>query len=539
MKTQKTLTKRVLSLVTALFFLGSTMGVYAQNLPSLPPPPSSTYTGNVSGIAAGVDLNTLLGANPELLALQANARSIESALRTIDTTAAPLYSKVVPANMDTMSIAERVKAIVGNTKNVLSQGMSSYKSQVADWNQAHGVGPNPNFEQELSLGMNQLGLQAGEMPLGGKGNIAVDKLKSIINAIKERLQSLITLIRAKIAAVAQRVGLMKKKDPATEEKKSAFREDEGYVQASQDVQYADTFSGKLSKGVTEGTQAAKTSLKNSFSFTNLAVTTAVAVGTNLAIDMVNGEKPSLKKAAKAVASVEFAGSVVGAALGAAGGQFTSTLVRTFIPGPIGAMVGAVIPVMFGSAAGQMGGSLARDIKSGQFNLRQAWQRIDKVDLIGSSIGSTIGMALGAPIPIIGPIIGGIVGGFLGSRVAKWITGMSRGGKVTWFPRGNNLPGGSNTGSGYGISIGQVGESGGQGLGIFTGGQVGGGLTPVGDVSAAPVAVSGNLKQVEEKYYQTYMEYNRLLQAGDQTKAQQVYGELKTYHDQYNSLKKGQ
>jgi len=38
------------------------------------------------------------------------------------------------------------------------------------------------------------------------------------------------------------------------------------VNASQKVQYADSFSGKLSKGVHEGTQKAKASLKNSFSF---------------------------------------------------------------------------------------------------------------------------------------------------------------------------------------------------------------------------------------------------------------------------------
>lgn len=524
---------KMISILTLVFFVGSTMGGFAQTQ-------TVTYTvpHNVQG--QQIDLSGLLGTNPEIMLLQNNAQTIENALRQIDTTAQPLYNRLVPSNMETMSIAERIKTIVGNTKELLNGGLTSYKGQVNEWNAAHGLAPNASFEQELSVGLNQLGVEASQMPMQGAGNQMIDKLKSVISALKDRLVSIVRIIRAKIAAVAQRVGLMKKKPEEDGlAKKDQNREQEGYANAPQEsVQYADTFSGKLSKGVTEGTQAAKQSLKSSFSFSNLAVTTAVAVGTNMAIDMVNGKKPSLKAAVKSVASLEFAGSVVGAAMGAAGGQFTASVVKSFIPGPIGALVGSVIPVMFASASGQMGSSLMGDIKSGRFSLSKAWKQIDKVDLVGSSIGSTIGMALGAPIPIIGPIIGGIVGGFLGSKVAKLITNFARGGKVSIINRGNNL-GYDNPlqQTGQGISIGSVAgggnDSGAQGLGIHTGGQLTGGLHPTGSVEASP-----EMEVVQKKYYDAYLQYNRLVENGKHEEAKKVFSELKTYSDQYNALKSG-
>ena len=521
---------RIVSLLTAVMFLASTFGVYAQQVVPQQAAPQQQ----------SIDITALLGSNPELSHLQNNIGTIQQTLKQIDQTAIPLYNKIAPSNMEAMTIGQRIKAILSNTKTLVGNGLNSYKAQVGEWDQANGLAGNPSFEQELGVGLNQLGVEAGKMPLNGNGNALIGKLKTIINAIKDKLQNIIRIIRAKIAAVAQKVGLMKK-DPE-EAKKGADREEEG-VQMSMapEHQYADTFAGKLSKGITEGAENAKTSLKNSFSLTNLAVTTTVAVGTNLAIDMIRGEKPSFKKAVKAVASVEFAGGVVGSALGAAGGQFTATLVKTFIPGPIGAMVGAVIPVLMGSAAGQMGSSLAGDAKNGHFSIKKAWKSIDKVDLIGSSIGSTIGMALGAPIPIIGPIIGGILGGVIGSKVAKLISNFAGPGKLSfaklnplnWFKnKGKNLP----NMSGSGINVGSVGNGGdsNQGLGMYTGGGSVGGLTPVGNVGA-PAA--GDLATAEKQYYETYLKYNRLVEDGNQDEAKQVFTELKVYSDRYNSLKK--
>lgn len=499
---------RLTSLLTALLFVLSTLGAYAQEVQAVPANP-------------GPDLAGLFRSNPQVNQLNGHISTIENSLHQIESIAKPLYQRLAPSNMEAMSIGERVKAIVGNTKDLMLQSGQVYKGQVAEWDAAHGITPDTTFEGELGIGLNQLGVEAGKMPLNGKGDLLAGKLKTIIDAIKAKLGAIISMIKAKIVALAQKIGLMKKGD----KEKGPAKEQEGITNApAQEAQYADTFAGKLSKGVSEGTQNAKQSLKNSFSFTNLAVTTTVAVGTNLAINMIKGEKPSLGKAVKAVASLEFAGSVMGSALGAAGGQFAASMVRSFVPGPIGALVGAVIPVMFGSAAGQMGSSLAGDLKRGQFSLGKAWKSIDKVDLLGSSIGSTIGMALGAPIPIIGPIIGGIVGGFLGSKIAKWISGGLKSKNISLINRGNNFTPDIPKG---GINIGE-----GSGLGIHTGGQIGGGLMPTGDVKT----VSGDLRTVERKYYDTYLNYNRLVEGGKYDEAKKMYGDLKVLSDQYNALK---
>lgn len=524
---------KIVSMVTLVFFFGATTGSFAQT-------ETISYTIPHEVQAQAIDLSGVLGSNPEIMLLQSNAKTIENALKQIDTTAAPLYNRLVPSNMEAMSIAERVKAIVGNTKEMLTGGLNSYKSQVNDWNAAHGLGPNATFEQELSVGLNQLGIESAQMPLKGSGNQIVEKLKTVINALKDRLMSIVRIIRAKIAAVAQRVGLMKKKEDDGYGKSEQKRELEGYADVPQEsVQYADNFSGKLAKGVSEGSQAAKQSLKSSFSFSNLAVTTAVAVGTNMALDMVNGKKPSLKAAAKSVATLEFAGSVVGSALGAAGGQFTASIVKSFIPGPVGALVGSVIPVMFASASGQMASSMVTDAKTGKFSLTKAWKQVDKVDLVGSSIGSTIGMALGAPIPILGPIIGGIVGGFLGSKIAKLVTSFAKGGKISIFKSGSNLTYDNPlTPTGQGITVGTVAtggnDSGSQGLGIYTGGgQLTTGLHPTSSVEATP-----EMEAVQKQYYDAYLQYNRLVESGQHEEAKKVFNDLKVYSDQYNALKAG-
>jgi len=505
---------RIVSLFTVLMFVASTFGAYAQQGTMVQQIPAGTK----------VDLSSLANNVPEIGMLKTNLGTIEAALKQIETTATPLYNKVAPSNMEAMSIGERIKAILGNTKSMVNDGMSTYKGQVNDWYAQRGLPADPSFEQQLGVGLNELGVQAGQMPMNGKGDAIVAKLKTIVDAIKTKMQTIINAIRARIVALAQKVGLMKK------DEKGPAKEKTGSIEPQADVQYADTFSGKLQKGVAEGKQNAKQSLKSSFSFTNLAVTTTVAVGTNLALQMIKGEKPSFGKAAKAVASLEFAGSVVGSAIGAAGGQFTASIVRSFLPGPVGCLVGAVIPVMMGSAAGQIGSSLAGDIKNRQFDLGKAIKSIDPVDLIGSSIGSTIGMALLAPIPIVGPIIGGIVGGVVGSKVAKWVQGIFKGNKISIFNRGRNFTpsSNSNSGSGSGITFGS-----GQSLGIFTGGQAGNGMIPTGN---AETPVSGNLQTVEKKYYETYLNYNRLVEAGKYDEAKKVYEDLKVYSDQYNTLK---
>ncbi|GAB1355550.1 hypothetical protein MASR1M12_42950 [Erysipelotrichia bacterium] len=531
------MSKRVLrriSLLTVIMFVLSTFGAYAQ-----------TAQVNIP-VAAGqpIDVSILNNVLPELNNLQSNLRTAQSTLSSLEKISTPLYHKIAPTGMETMSIAERIKAIIGSAKNVLGSTLKT-SGEAAKANIAAGASPvNLSYDQQLAYGIEQLGVQASKIETSGKFAGSADKLKAIINLIKASLTKVVTAVRAKIFAVGQKVGLIDKSKSfengkVVDNSKGEIKGDgKMMLSASADVQYADTFQGKLAKGVAEGTQSAKTSLKNSFSFSNLAVTTAVAVGTNLAIDMVHGNKPSFSQAVKSVATLEFAGNVVGSALGAAGGQFTASIVKSIIPGPVGALVGSVIPVMFASFSGQMGANLANGMKSGEFSIARAFQQIDKVDLVGSSIGSTIGMALGAPIPVIGPIIGGIVGGFLGSKVAKWVTAFAKGGKVSIFGKGSNTPSQQSstpTSSFGGVFSGGIGGLGGTGRG--TGPVVAGDSTAGVAQFSVTGATSEKLAEVEKRYYDTYLQYNRMVEANDQEGAKKVFEQLKVYSDEYNSLKK--
>ncbi len=520
---------RRISLFTVIMFVLSTVGAYAQTAQvSIPVNQSQP-----------IDVSILNNVLPELNNLQSNLRSAQSTLTSLERISTPLYNKIAPTGMETMSIAERIKAIIGNAKSVLGSTLKVSGEQ-AKANIAAGASPvNLSHDQQLAYGIEQLGVQASKIEASGKFAATSDKLKAIIALVKASLQKIVTAVRAKIFAVGQKVGLIDESKSFQDGKvvDNSKGESKMMLSASADVQYADTFSGKLAKGVADGTQSAKTSLKNSFSFSNLAVTTAVAVGTNLAIDVIHGNKPSFSQAVKSVATLEFAGNVVGSALGAAGGQFTASIVKSIIPGPVGALVGSVIPVLFASASGQMGSNLIAGLKSGEFSVAKAFQQIDKADLIGSSIGSTIGMALGAPIPVIGPIIGGIVGGMLGSKVAKWVSAFAKGGKVSFFGKGSNVTSQQNgsPASSFGNMASGIGSLGGSGRG--TGPVVAGDST----VGVAQMSVTGatseNLAAVEKKYYDTYLQYNRMVEANDQEGAKKVFEQLKVYSDEYSSLKK--
>lgn len=504
------------SVLMLLLFVFSTFGSAYAQMPTVNIPVNQ---------AQPVDVSILNNVFPELNQLQSNLRTAQNTLTSIESIATPLYNKVAPTNMESMGIAERIKAILNNSKVLLATTPSTKAALEA------GTSPmDLSLDQQMAYGLEQISIQTEKLQANPNAAGALEKLKSVLAVVTERLQSIITVIRAKIFAVGQRVGLIGQDkrfvDGRVEDAKGTIKS----AKSAKQVQYADSFSGKLSKGVTDGVQSAKTSLKSSFSLTNLALTTTVAVGTNMAIDMIHGNKPSFSQAVKSVATLEFAGNVAGAALGAAGGQFASTMVRTFVPGPVGALVGSVIPVMFASGGGQMGANLVSGLKSGNFSISQAWSKVDKVDLVGSSIGSSIGMALGAPIPIIGPIVGGILGGMLGSKVAKLIQGFTSGGKVSLFNRGTKVAGPQRQNlMSAPVSVGTI--AGPQSSGPAVMGSQSGGEVAVSSVSASA------LQAAEERYYDAYLQYNRLVESGKHEEAQAVFVELKKFSDEYSALRR--
>ena len=531
----------VITLVTFVFsmFAGFTTSANAALL-SLP----TTSNTSASTVSAS-DYSALQTALPELTSLQSTLKSAETTAKTLENVATPIYNTIVPTNMDTMSIAQRCKAIINNAKNVLSDTL---KSSTANANEKRAQGASVlslESDEKIALGIQELGKQAEKLDKIGNNSAAITKIKAILTATKQTLSKVVVNVREKIFKVGQKVGLIDENKvfedgkviDKSEAKGSGSKETEQLAAAGygKGGETKVSFSDKLSSGLKEGVANAKESLKNSFSVKNIAITTAVTVGTSLAVDAINGETPSLKKAIKQVASLEFAGNVVGSALGAAGGQVVGTLVKTFVPGVVGNLIGSVIPVMFSSAGGQLTSNVITGIKNGEFSISKAFKQIDKADLVGSSIGSTIGMTLGSliPVPVVGSILGGIVGGFVGSKVAKWVTGLF-GKKKT---NNNVITQTNNQNYDNGVTMGTVANSAGE-VPVACAPAVSASVDATSNKSLKDnSAIKSELKEIEQSYYKAYLEYNDLVTANDISGAKAKFNELKKYSDQYDALRK--
>ncbi len=540
----------VITLVAFVFsmFAGFTTTANAALL-SLPTNSNSATSVTVSNDLAA--LNTVL---PELNSLNSTLRTAESTARTLETVATPIYNQVVPSNMDTMSIVERCKAIINNAKNVLSDTL---KTSTANANEKRAQGAyiaDLQSDEKIALGIQELGKQAAKLDKVGNNSVAIQKIKAILTSTKQTLSKVVVNVREKIFKVGQKVGLISEdkvfengkvvdKSEASGAKENPEISGAGYAKASgAKVSFVD----KLSSGLKEGVANAKTSLKNSFSVKNVAITTAVTVGTSLAVDAINGETPSLKKAVKQVASLEFAGNVVGSALGAAGGQVVGTVAKTFIPGIAGQLIGSVIPVMFSSAGGQLTSNVITGLKNGEFSISKAFKQIDKADLVGSSIGSTIGMTLGSmlPIPVVGSIVGGIVGGFVGSKVAKFVTGLfgkkknqnvvANGSEIT-VANGNVVSGNVVNGN---VTMGGSAEVPVACAPVISAsGEAISSTLPGSKVKVKDPAVAKRIREIEDEYYKNYLEYNRLIQANDIEGAKAVFQNLKKCTEEVSALRK--
>ncbi len=523
------------SIATVLMFIFSIFGGY------MPTASAAEVTIQVDGTASLEALGTVI---PQVSNLQSKIQSAQSTVKSLEAVCTPIHDAVLPTNMEAMSIAERMKAIISNAKSVLGNTLESSTAS-AKAKVAQGVSLSSlSREEQIAFGVEQLGAQAAKLETNSTTSGMVLKVKEVLQNVKEVLNRVVTAVRGKIFEVGQKAGLIDenkifedgkvidKSESKYGAKKQMSDENSGVAASGKAIEKP-SFAGKLSKGVSDGVDAAKTSLKSSFSFSSLLTTTTVAVGTNLAIDVINGNKPSLKKAVKSVASLEFAGSVVGSALGAAGGQFAGTLVKTFVPGIVGNLIGSVIPVMFSSASGQLSANLITGIKNGEFSVAKAFSQIDKVDLIGSSIGSTIGMTLGSVVPVVGPIIGGIVGGFLGSKIAKWITGGSS--SQVSSGKGINAIGNTMVVPAGGISIGGSANVGGGDTGIVAAGGAAG-ISQNLNVSQQATGDFEALETARSNYYNAYLEYNRLIQANDIDGAKIMFKQLKVYSDEYSNLK---
>lgn len=177
---------------------------------------------------------------------------------------------------------------------------------------------------------------------------------------------------------------------------------------------------KGQKALGVGIKNAANSIKQSFSVKNLAMTAGTSIAINLASQIMNGEKVSMKAAVQSVASMQFVGNVVGSSLGAAAGQVFVPLIQTFVPIPIvGTIAGALLPTLTSLVGGSLGGNLGAGM-----SFKAALKALDPVAIAGQAAGSTIGAMLGSmiPIPVVGTMLGSIVGGIVGEKL---FTGIAK------------------------------------------------------------------------------------------------------------------
>ncbi|MFC1742828.1 hypothetical protein ACFL35_02455 [Candidatus Riflebacteria bacterium] len=167
-------------------------------------------------------------------------------------------------------------------------------------------------------------------------------------------------------------------------------------------------SGHYSK---QGLAHAKESLKISFSPKNILLIAGLTTAMELGRQVVSGEKPSVKKVVKLMASAQFVGGFAGSIAGATIGSFAAPAL-TAIPF-VGGVLSAAAPV-FGAVAGSMFGAGLGETKS----VKKALLALDPYEVAGRGIGTVIGTVLGLPLGPLGVIVGSLIGSGLGASLGR-------------------------------------------------------------------------------------------------------------------------
>ncbi|MBF0547497.1 MAG: DUF1704 domain-containing protein [Candidatus Riflebacteria bacterium] len=183
-------------------------------------------------------------------------------------------------------------------------------------------------------------------------------------------------------------------------------------------------SSKLSQVksfASQGWNSAKDTLNSQLSVKSIGLSVGMAVGTELVRQVASGEKISLAKAEKVVASAEFLGGIAGSVVGAAAGAGVAPLLRG-IP-YVGGFLAALAPVIGGTAGYAFGATTSGDAKNGAFfgtALKDGFRKMDWVSVTGQSVGSLLGSVVGSFFGPVGAVAVGIAGGYVGDLVARKI-----------------------------------------------------------------------------------------------------------------------
>lgn len=284
---------------------------------------------------------------------------------------------------------------------------------------------------------------------------------------------------------------------------------------------------KTQKALGKGVQNAASSIKQSFSAKNLAMTAGTSIAINLASQLMNGQKVSVKDAVKSVASMQFVGNVVGSSLGAAAGQVFTPLIQTFVPIPIvGTIAGALLPTITALVGGSLGGNVG-----GGMSFKAAIKALDPVAIAGQAAGSTLGAMLGSmiPIPVVGTMLGSIIGGIIGEKLFSGIA------KLFGYKKGaqKQVQTTSEVQPAYMLNV-QSADT----LTLPTQAKSTPNADPYG-VRLAPEVdkipynkMHPNLKKVKDIYEASYKAYVQAISSGNQTLAKQKLSEFRSTKARY-------
>jgi uncharacterized protein YqgC (DUF456 family) len=278
-----------------------------------------------------------------------------------------------------------------------------------------------------------------------------------------------------------------------------------------------------------GLKNAASSIKQSFSARNLAMTAGTSIAINLASQLMNGEKPSVTSAVKSVASLQFVGNVVGSSLGAAAGQVFTPLIQTFVPIPIvGTIAGALLPTLTSLVGGSLGGNLGAGM-----SFKNALKALDPIAIAGQAAGSTLGAMLGTmiPIPVVGTMIGSILGGIVGEKIFTGIAklfGYKKKGIQTQAPAGPQPVYLSNyqAADQQAIKVSPTTKSTARSADPY-------GIRLPDNLDRIPYSkMHPNLKRVKDVYENAYKEYVAAISSGNQAVARQKLAEFQKQKNRY-------
>ncbi len=278
--------------------------------------------------------------------------------------------------------------------------------------------------------------------------------------------------------------------------------------------------GKKAIGV--GLDKAVDSVKQSLSVKNIAITAGTSIAINLASQIMNGQKVSLKDAVKTVASTQFVGNVLGSTLGAATGHVIAPLIQTFVPIPIvGALAGSLIPTFMSIAGGQFGSNLGSGL-----SLKEAFKNLDPVAIAGQTVGSTVGAILGSmiPIPYIGTMLGGMIGGIIGEKIFTGIAKLFGRDKNKTAATNVPVPGIPNTPSSSGQTL---------STSAYSGGTNPAALRLDSSIDNIPYdSMNPNLRAIHDQYEKAYKDYVSAANSGNQSLAKSRLTEFTQIRDRY-------